>query len=814
MTQVIKQDIGEKLADSFMNYAMYVIADRALPDIRDGLKPVQRRVLYSMNNLGLVHNKAYKKSARTVGDVLGLWHPHGDSSVYEAMAGMAQGFKFRYPLVNGHGNFGSIDGDAPAAMRYTEAKMSLFGETMLRDLSKNTVEFEPNFDESAQEPTVLPTLFPNLLANGTTGIAVSMATSIPPHHAGSLYDGIKLLIRNELDGKETTIDDLIEIVQAPDFPTGAQIINLSEVHKGYRTGKGKVVLRSKYEIEELKNRQQIVITEIPYKVNKAKLVSQIDELRKTSLEDIKEVRDESDKDGIRIVVELKKDANANWIIKKLLKQTQMQDSFSMNMIALVNNQPHQFTLKEALEYFLAHAGEVIIRKTQFDLEKAQKRKHIVDGILLCLDQIDEVIATIKSSKTNANIVANLQSEFELSEEQAKSIADMRLRALSQASHEEYDEELEKLTNNINAWNDIVSDNTVLLNTMLTEIDQVSDIFKDDRKTEVVSLEPTSDEDRELIKDENLVITLTSKGIIKSVRESDYSTKGRGTKGTKAASIKEDESIQFMIMLNSRDDLLFFTNKGRCHVIEAFRIPISAKTQVGKYVNNYINLEADETVVSMLARNVNSDGSDLLFVTKGGVGKRLELSSLSTTRSTTKVISFKEKDELVSVVLFEKGQEVILLTALGQGVRFNPDAEGGKGMRPMGRSAVGVNAVNLTDDDYVVSTVVVNNEEDLFLITENGTGKRTAFEQFPTLSRGTKGVRAITVNERTGVLVGATTVRDSDDLFIATKNGLVSRISVEGIRPMGRNASGVKVINLNEGDVVTSVSKNEEDGDEE
>ncbi|WP_165797684.1 DNA gyrase subunit A [Heyndrickxia sporothermodurans] len=814
MTQIIRQDIGEKLADSFLNYAMYVIVDRALPDIRDGLKPVQRRILHDMNELGLHHNKAFKKSARTVGDVLGKYHPHGDSSVYEAMVKMAQLFSMRYPLVAGHGNFGSIDGDSAAAMRYTEAKMSLFGETMLRDIGKNTVDFEPNFDESLTEPTVLPTLFPNLLANGTTGIAVSMATSIPPHHAGSLYEAIKTLIRNELEGKETTIDDLIAIVQAPDFPTGGEIINLGEVHKGYRTGKGRVMIRSKYEIEEVKNRQQIVVTEIPYKVNKAKLIEQIDNLRKTALEDIKEIRDESDKDGIRVVIELRKDANANWIIKKLLKQTQLQDSFSMNMVALVNNRPHQFTLKEALEYFLAHAAEVIIRRTQFDLEKAERRRHIVEGILLCLDQIDEVIATIKASKSNPEIVSNLQSNFGLSEEQAKSISDMRLRALSQASHEEYVAEQNKLTDDINAWTDIVSDNTVLLNTMLTEFDRISEIFKDDRKTDISTFDPSAESDRDLVKDEDLVITYTSKGIIKSVSESEFSRKGRGTKGTKATSVKENDSIQFILMLNSRDDLLFFTNQGRCHVIEAFKIPISTKGQAGKYISNYLNLEPDEVVVSVLARNVNSAGSDLLFVTRDGVGKRLELSNLSNTRSTTKVISFRDNDELVSVTLFEKGQEVLLLTAKGQGVRFNPDAEGGKGMRPMGRSAVGVNAVNLVDGDYVVGTTVISEGEDLFLVTENGTGKRTSFDQFPTLSRGTKGVRAITVNERTGHLAAVASVKENDDLFIATKGRLVSRISVSGIRPMGRNASGVKVINLNEGDTVTSISKNEEDGDEE
>ena len=813
LTEVIRQDISERLADSFMSYAMYVIVDRALPDIRDGLKPVQRRILYDMNELGLYHNKAFKKSARTVGDVIGKYHPHGDSSVYLAAVNMAQDFNMRYPLIAGHGNFGSIDGDTPAAMRYTEMKMSLYGETMLRDINKDTVNWEPNFDETLQEPTVLPTLFPNLLANGTTGIAVSMATSIPPHHAGSLYDAAKFIINNELEGKGTSIDELIEIVKAPDFPTGGQIINLSEVHKAYRTGKGRVVIRSKYEIEEAKGKQQIVVTEIPYKVNKAKLIEQIDNLRKESIDDIKEVRDESDKDGIRVVIELKKDANANWVVNKLLKHTQLQESFSMNMVAIANGKPHQFTLKEALEYFLAHVAEVIIRRTQHDLDKAHKRKHIVDGILLCLDQIDEVIETIKSSKSNAEVVTNLQENFCLSEEQAKSIADMRLRSLSQASQEDYLAEAEKLTNDINAWNDIVNNDKVLLRTMLHELNETSEIFKDERRTEIVHIDPTSSDVREMIKEEDLIITLTSKGIIKSVRAEELSRKGRATKGTKS-SAKEGDSIDFILTVNSKEDLMFFTNKGRCHTIEAFRIPIVKKNQVGKYINNYIDLESDEKVVSMIARDVKDEDIHILFVTKNGVGKRFEISNLSKVRRTTKVINFNEGDELVSAILFDKGQDLLVLTANGQAVRFNPDAEGTKGMRPMGRSAIGVKTVTLSNGDCVVGAVAVTEGEDLFLVTENGLGKRTEFHHFPTQSRGTKGVRAITVNERTGKLVAAVSVKEDDDLFIATQNRLINRISLEEIRPMGRNASGVKVISLNEGDYVTSISKNEEDEDEE
>lgn len=814
MSEIIKQDIAERLADSFFNYAMYVIVDRAFPDIRDGLKPVQRRILYSMHNLGLTHNKAFKKSARIVGDCLGQYHPHGDTGVYGAMVNMAQEFNMRYPLVTGHGNFGSVDGDTPAAMRYTEAKMSVVGEQMLKDIHKDTVDFMPNFDESTNEPSVLPTFFPNLLANGTTGIAVSMATSIPPHNAEDLYKALQFIIKSELEEKPIEIDDLIEIVKAPDFPTGGEIIKLKDVHKGYKTGKGKVTIRSKYTIEEVKGREQIVVTEIPFKVNKAKLVEAIDNMRKNSLDEIKEVRDESDKDGIRIVIELKKGANSNWIIRKLLKHTQLQDTFSMNMVTLVNNRPVQFTLKEALEYFLAHIAEVIIRRTQFDLNKAERRKHIVEGILLCLDQIDEVIATIKKSKTNADVIANLQNKFELSEEQAKSIADMRLRALSQASAEEYQAELESLNDNIGKWTDILGDEKVLLRTMQSELAEVAELYKGERKTEIVKDYVEISNDRLLIKDENLVITLTSNGIIKSVSEAEFTTKSRGTKGSKSSAFKENDSIRFMLTLNARADILFFTNKGRCHALEAFKIPVVKRSQSGKYINNYLNLEDGEVIVSMLERDVREKNLDLLFVTKYGVGKRLELSGLSQTRSITKVINFREGDELVSVLLFGKDQEIMLLTANGQGVRFNPDAEGGKGMRPMGRSAIGVNAVNLVDDDYVVEAVAIEPDMNLFLITENGYGKRTGLDDFATISRGTKGVRAIGINERTGPLVGALMVQDDDELFIATEKGLVNRITLDDIRVMGRNASGVKAINLNDDDCVVSVSKYEVDEDGE
>lgn len=806
MSEIIKQDIAEKLTDSFLNYAKYVIADRALPDIRDGLKPVQRRVLYSMNNLGLFHNKSFKKSARVVGDCLGLLHPHGDTSVYFAMVNMAQEFTSRYPLVNGHGNFGSIDGDSPAAMRYTEAKLTLLGETMLKDLNKNTVDFVPNFDESFQEPTVLPTLIPNLLANGSTGIAVGMASSIPPHNISSLYEAIEFIIDKELNEEEVKIEDLIAIVKAPDFPTGGEIIDINEIYKGYKTGRGKAIIRSKYHIEEEKNRQSIVITEIPYKVNKARLIEAIDNLRRTTLEDIKEVRDESAKD-IRIVIDLKKEANSNWIVKKLLKHTQMQDTFGMNMVALVGGKPKQFNLKEALEYFLAHVAEVIMRRTSFDLQKAQKRNHIIEGILLCLSEIDDVIVLIKSCKNNAEIISKLQESFSLSEEQAKSIADMKLRSLSQISANEYKEEYTLLSENIKGWEEILNDQRVLLETIKSEIKIMGESFKSERKTTIG--ESDSDiNDKELIKDEDLVVTLTTNGLIKSVSEAEYSAKGRGAKGTKSGNIKEDDSIKFMIAINSRDDLLFFTNQGRCHVLPAYKVPISNRAGTGKYINNYLNLDGEEKVVSMVTHSGKVD-SDLLFMTKNGLGKRLELSNLSTVRSITKVISFRDDDELVTCILMEKGKEVLIITAGGQAVRFDPDADNGKGIRPMGRAAAGVMGIKLSENDYVVGMITVEEGKDLLLMTEFGYSKKVKFEEFSTLSRGTKGIRCYTLNEKTGVIISAISLSENDDIFIVTKSGLLSRISSSGIRVMGRPASGVKAINLKEDDTVVTVSRNVE-----
>lgn len=814
MTEVIQSSIDNEVKSRFINYASYVIGDRALPDIRDGLKPVQRRVLFAMYELGLEPNKPYKKSARTVGDVLGKYHPHGDSSVYDAMVNVAQDFKTRYPLIDGHGNFGSIDGDPAAAMRYTESRMSRYGSKMTEGVDESIVDFVPNFDESMMEPSVMPTFFPNLLCNGTTGIAVGMATNIPPHHAGSIYAALKYAINAELEGNDIDIEELIKIVVAPDFPTGGIITNLSDVHKGYRTGKGRVQMRAKYEIEENKKMQSIVITEIPYRVNKATLVSQIDNLRKEDLkEEIREVRDESAREGIRVVVDLKRDANPDFVIKKLLKSTDMQSSFSINMIALQNGRPVQFNLKDAIEAFLAHVAEIVTKRTERDLVKARKRLHIVEGIVSILDIIDEVIAVIKAAKTNPEVIQGLMTNFSLSEEQAKAIAEMRLRSLSQASMDAYIEEKEQLESDIARFTDILTNTDVLLTTMHTEIDTVEQTFADKRRTEIIILENISADDRDLIKEEDLVVTISANGLIKSVLADAYQAKGRGTKGTKSQ-MKEDDSIRHMFSVNSRDDLLFFTNTGRCHLLEVYKLPVQNKTQNGKYMANYLNLDSDEYVVSVIPKEYNNTTADILMATRLGTIKRLELSSLSSRMKQTKVITFKDNDELVAVQLMHD-QDIILFTAKGQGLRFNPDSDG-KGVRPMGRTAAGVRGIKLKDDDYVIAMTTVEENDDLLLATTKGSGKRVAFDAFPVHSRGGQGVKAISLTDKTGPLQCAVPINDEDDLLIATVSGIMSRIHADTIRTMGRAAAGVKLIGLADQDEVISISRQdrEEDCDSE
>lgn len=819
--QIIPMSIGSVVPERFLNYAMYVIMDRALPDIKDGLKPVHRRIIYAMGELGINYNKPYKKCARTVGDVLGKYHPHGDTSVYEALVILAQEFSTRYPLIDGHGNFGSVDGDPAAAMRYTESRLSRYGQELLNSINKNTVDFKPNYDQEEEEPVVLPTLLPNMLLNGTSGIAVGMATKIPSHNIRDVYRACYKIIDNTIEGKETTIDEVIDLIQAPDFATGGTIMGLSGVREGYKTGKGKVIVRSKYHLEESKKGTSIVIDEIPYKVNKQKLIENILELSKdvknskgtiikpSIFPQIKEIRDESDKDGLRVVIDLKKDENPQIVINNLISNTKFQDSFSMNLTCLCNGEPKLMNLLDMLNEFLAHAASVVTRRTEFDLDKANKRLNIVEGILMCfmqdpenpeLEVIDRVTHIIRKSD---NPVEGLM-ELGFNQAQAEYICEMKLRSLSKASQEKLENEKNELIANIDEYNAILTDDVVLLNKIKTEFIELETKFGDDRRTEI-EIDCTSIEEEDLIKDETLIITYTTEGTIKAVEEKEYKSQKRGGKGVKGTNTKDDEIIKFMFTTSSKDDLLFFTSEGRCHVLKAYRIGKSTKAAKGRNINNYLNLNIGEKIVSVLNTNIKNKDNYLLMITKLGQIKKLSLSELSTRFAVTKVITFKEGDSLVQALL-NNGENVLIVTANGMSLRIDTAAEGNKAIRPMGRNAAGVIGINVSEDDEVVDMCTLHDNELILTVTEQGFGKKTNNEEWNVIGRGGKGVVAHDTS-KAGKIVSVLTVHDDDELFIATEQGLITRIPTTGIRTCGRSSKGVKVINLNNDDKVASVSVN-------
>jgi DNA gyrase subunit A len=803
---IIRRELSESMAQSYLDYAMSVIVSRALPDVRDGLKPVHRRIIYAMNDLGMAPNKAYKKSARVVGDVLGKYHPHGDSSVYEAMVKLAQDFSTRYPLVDGHGNFGSVDGDSAAAMRYTEARLSYPGYQMLQDIAKNTVDFKNNFDESLQEPTVLPTLVPCLLLNGSTGIAVGMATNIAPHNSTEVFDAIDFIIDKTMIGEQVNIDDLIQIIKAPDFPTGGIIAGLSGVIQAFKTGRGRIVINSKYEIEEIKKRQAIIISEIPYRVNKARVIEKIAELmRDKRIDTIHAVRDESDQSGMRIVIELKKDTNPQYTINNLFKYTQLQESFSVNNIALVNGEPKLLNLKEMLDHFLSHAAGVILRRTEYEINKAREREHAVEGILIALNNIETVIDLIQNSNSLEDTVNSLV-EMGLSEIQAKIVVDMRLRSLAKAPKEKFELELDQLKNDITKYSNIIEDQSVLLQTMKVEFAALKAQFGDKRRTNI-EMEAEDFDEESLVKDETLIVTITNDGSIKSVEENAYKTQGRGVKGVKSTDIKDDEIIKELITVNSKSDILFFTDQGRCHVLKAYKISKSNRATKGRSLANYLNLNPGEIVKSILSADLKDNEKDLLIATRKGIIKRLSLEQLSTRMSTTKVISFKDEDSLVSAVIVSADSNVILTTSSGLAARISMDASGSGAVRPMGRQAAGVKGVTFkTKKDYVVDMILVKPDTTVFTISENGLGKRTPIDQYPTHNRGGKGVVSQKITGKTGPVVAAITVTDEYELFVVTEQGLVARLDAAKISTMGRNTSGVKIMNLNEGDKIVSISK--------
>lgn len=818
---IIPIDIYSALGPRFLNYAMSVITDRALPDIRDGLKPVHRRIMYAMNELGIHYNKPYKKSARTVGDVLGKYHPHGDASVYQALVILAQDFATRYPLIDGHGNFGSVDGDGAAAMRYTESRLSRLGQQLLNDINKNTIDFVPNYDGEELEPSVLPTLLPLLLMNGSFGIAVGMATNIPPHNVKDIYRACYKMIEDTKAGIDTDIEDIINCIHAPDFPTGGQIMGISKVKEAYREGSGRFILRGKYEIEDTKNGSQIIITEIPYKVNKAKLIESIDDISKDKKDDkgkvvqqakvrgIKEIRDESDKEGMRIVIEIKKDENPNIIINNIIKHTEFQKNISVKFLALVHGEPKVLNIKEVLNEFLAHSASVILRRSEYDLNKDTVRLNIVEGIIKCVESDQLLSQVINIVRTAEDPVTELLT-LGFNSAQAEYIYDMKIRSLSKASAEKLVAEYETLQANIEKYTAILNNESVLLDTIAMEFRELEKLYGDDRHTEVYSDAGSLDEE-DLIKDETLVITYTTDGIIKAVEESEYKSQKRGGKGVKAANTKDDEIIKFMFTSNSKDDLLLFTTEGRCHVLKAYKINKSSKTAKGKSINNYINLNVGEKIVSVLSTSIKEKDKYLLFITKNGQIKKLSLNQLSTRLSVTRVIKFKEGDSLVQALLITEGDNVLIVTANGMSLRIDTAAEGTKAIRAMGRDAAGVTGINVADNDEVVDMCIVNDNDNVLTVTEHGIGKRTKAEEWRIIGRGGKGVTAHGLSDKTGKIIAVMTSHDDDELFIATEQGLITRISNKDIRICSRTSQGVKVINLNDNDKVASVSinKNEE-----
>ncbi len=723
------------------------------------------------------------------------------------MVVMAQNFKERYPLVHGLGNFGSLDGDPAAAMRYTEAKLSSVGELMLQDIEKNTVDMQPNYDEAETEPTVLPSLFPNLLLNGTDGIAVGLACSFAPHNATDIYKALDLVIDNTLQGVETSDDSIIDIVKAPDFPTGGQIVNYAEVRSAYKTGRGTVRIRSTYHIETIKKHEAIVITEIPYQVLKSRLVEKIDEMRLNKvIEDIKEVRDETDRDGIRIVVELRDGAAVNAVIQKLLKHTPMQSTFSMNHNAICNGLVKEnLTLKEMMEHFLVHATNVIYRRTQFDHNKATRRKHIVDGLVMVLDDVDKAIDIIRNSEDEPEAVANLGSAFGIDEEQGKAVCAIRLGTLSRMQKAKYTDEQEKLAAEIEGYALVLSDQNELLRKLQEDLRKIAGNFaKDERRTEIVADEFSNVDERELVKKEDIVITYSQNGVIKCVSADEYNVQGRSGKGQKAASLRDDDAIRDVLTLTTKDDLLFFTDLGYCHVLPAYKVPIVKKTQQGKYVANYLNLQENESIVAMVVVTEEHKDATILMVTRRGTVKRIDPSILSTRLSYTRVINLAEDDALATAMMLHDGQNIVLVTALGKGLRIDPFSEKA-GIRPMGRNAAGVRGIRLADNDYVVDALPVTEGGQALTITSNGYAKRIRLDDINLKGRGSQGVWTARASEKTGGLVAAVPAQDDKDLFIVTQNAAIIRIPVNTIGVMGLSAAGVRAIRLNAGDMVTAVS---------
>lgn len=789
---LVNVNLTKEMKTSFIDYAMSVIVSRALPDVRDGLKPVHRRILYGMNELGVTPDKPHKKSARITGDVMGKYHPHGDSSIYEAMVRMAQWWSYRYMLVDGHGNFGSMDGDGAAAQRYTEARMSKIALEMLRDINKNTVDFVDNYDANEREPVVLPARFPNLLVNGATGIAVGMATNIPPHNLGETIDAVKLV----MDNPEVTTKELMEVLPGPDFPTGALVMGKSGIHKAYETGKGSIVLRSRTEIEETKTgRERIVVTEFPYMVNKTKVHEHIVRLvQEKRIEGITAVRDESNREGVRFIIEVKRDASANVILNNLFKMTQMQTSFGFNMLAIQNGVPKILSLRQILDAYIEHQKEVVTRRTQFDKEKAEARAHILEGLLIALDHIDEVIRIIRASETDEEAQAELMSKFKLSERQSQAILDMRLRRLTGLERDKIQSEYDELIALIADLADILAKPERVAQIIKEELDEVKRKFGDKRRTELMVGEVLTLEDEDLIEESDVLITLSNKGYIKRLDQDEFTAQKRGGRGVQGTGVKDDDFVRELVSTSTHDHLLFFTNKGRVYRLKGYEIPEYGRTAKGLPVVNLLKLDEGESIQTII--NVESERSDdayLFFTTRAGIVKRTSVKEFANIRQNgLKALNLKDEDELINVLLTEKDTDIIIGTKLGYAVRFNQSS-----VRSMSRSATGVKGVNLREGDAVVGARVITDQDEVLIITEKGYGKRTVATEYPTKGRAGKGMKTANITDKNGRLAGLLTVKGDEDLMVITDTGVMIRTNVANISQTGRSTMGVKVMRLDE-----------------
>jgi DNA gyrase subunit A len=803
-------NISQEMRTSFMDYAMSVIVSRALPDVRDGLKPVHRRILYAMNELGITSDKAYKKSARIVGEVIGKYHPHGDSAVYETMVRMAQDFSYRNMLVDGHGNFGSVDGDAAAAMRYTEARMSKISMELVRDIKQDTIDYQENYDGSETEPVVLPARFPNLLVNGTSGIAVGMATNIPPHHLSEVIDGVLALSKDP----DLTSLDLMEHIPGPDFPTGAEIIGVSGIRRAYETGKGSILIRAKCEIEEKNNKQRILVHELPYQVNKARLIEKIAELvRDKKIEGITDLRDESDRTGMRIVIELRRDANANVLLNNLYKQTALQTSFGINMLALVNGRPKVLSLKETLYHYLEHQKVVIRRRTAYELKKAEARAHILEGLRIALDHLDEVIELIRASQTTEAARTGLMERYELSHDQAQAILDMRLQRLTGLERDKIESEYKDLIAKIAELKEILANEEKVLEIIREELIDIRDRYADDRRT-IITLGEDTFEDEDLIPRQNVAITLSHQGYIKRLPVSTYRSQKRGGRGVQGMGTHDEDFVRHLFVTNSHDHLLFFTNKGKVYRIKGYEVPEQKRTSKGIPIINLLQIDQDEYISTVIPISEFAENQSLFFMTKYGVSKRTELQAFKKIRrGGLFAIKLREGDELHGVRLTNGDQEIITGTKKGQAIRFNE-----QDVRQMGRTAAGVKGIQLTNGDEVVGMDILHPDQDVLIVTEEGFGKRTPIEEYRQQTRGGKGIKTCNITERNGDLVSLKVVAEDHDLMVITTNGVLIRMHVAEISQTGRNTQGVRLIRVGDGEFVSTVARvnisDEEDEEEE